>query len=40
MAILIKAQGEMIDSIEMNLNDANDYVEDAVENLDKAKKTH
>jgi syntaxin 1B/2/3 len=40
LAVLIAAQGEKIDSIENALDDANHYVEEAVEQLDRAQKTH
>jgi len=33
LATLIHAQGEMLDNIEANLADANDYMEKADENL-------
>ena len=36
LAVLIAAQGEKIDSIENALDDANHYVEEAVEQLDRA----
>lgn len=40
LATLISAQGEMLDSIEANIQDANNYVEKAEENLKSAKKWH
>lgn len=40
MATLIQAQGEMLDNIEANLEDANEYLEKAEDNLQKAKKWH
>ena len=36
LAVLIQAQGEMLDNIEANLNDAHDYVEKAEEQLEEA----
>ena len=40
LATLIQAQGEMLDNIEANLNDANDYLEKAEVHLQKAKSWH
>ena len=37
---LITAQGEMLDSVEQNLDQAIDYVKKGLETLEKAKKTH
>jgi syntaxin 1B/2/3 len=38
--VLIQAQGEMLDNIEANLEDANDYVEKAETQLRNAQKIH
>ena len=40
MAMLVHHQGEMIDNIEININAANNYVEKANIQLNKAKKSH
>lgn len=40
LAVLIQAQGEMLDNIEANLEDANDYVEKAEMQLQHAKELH
>jgi len=37
---MIEAQGEMLDSIEQNLNEAHDYVEKSITNLTNARKWH
>ena len=37
---MIQAQGEMLDNIEANMQDANDYMEKAEDNLENAKKLH
>lgn len=38
MALLVHQQGEMIDNIEININDAKNYVEKGEKQLDNAKK--
>ena len=40
MAMLVHANGELIDSIELNVCEARDYVEKAVDRLDDGKKAH
>ena len=40
LAVLIRAQGEMLDSIEANLDDANDYMEKAEQQLQNAQEMH
>ncbi len=40
MALLVHHQGEMIDNIELNVGAANNYVEKANVQLNKAKKSH
>ena len=40
LGIMIEAQGEMLDSIEQNLNEAHDYVEKSITNLTNARKWH
>ena len=38
--MLIQAQGEMLDNIEANLEDANDYMEKAEDSLHHAQDLH
>ena len=38
MALLVHQQGEMIDNIEININDAHNYVEKGEKQLHKAKE--
>jgi len=40
MAMLVQQQGEMLDNIELNVQEAVDYVKKANKQLDKAKKQH
>ena len=40
LATLIQAQGEMLDNIEANLEDANDYMEKAETQLEHAQQLH
>lgn len=40
LAVLIQAQGEMLDNIEANLEDANDYMEKAETQLQNAQQLH
>ena len=40
LATLIAAQGEMLDNIEANLDDANDYLEKAEVQLEHAQELH
>ena len=39
-ALLVQQQGEMLDNIELNVNDAKNYVGKAEVNLKKAKEYH
>ena len=38
LAVLVQAQGEILDNIEQNLIDTNDYLEKAENNLDNAQQ--
>ena len=40
MALLVHQQGEMLDNIELNVNDAKNYVEKGEKQLQKAKENH
>jgi len=40
MQIMVQAQGEILDNIELNIQDAKDYMKKANVQLDKAKKSH
>ncbi len=40
MAMMVQAQGEMLDNIELNIQEAVDYVKKANVQLAKAKKSH
>lgn len=40
MQMMVQAQGEILDNIELNIQDAKDYMKKAVVQLDKAKKSH
>lgn len=40
MAMLVHQQGEMLDNIELNVNDAKNYVEKGEKQLQKAKVSH
>jgi t-SNARE complex subunit (syntaxin) len=40
LQIMVQAQGEMLDNIELNIQGAKDYMKKAVVSLDKAKKSH
>ena len=40
LALLVQQQGEMLDNIELNVNDAKNYVGKAEVNLKKAKEYH
>ena len=40
LAMLVHQQGEMLDNIELNLNDAKNYVEKGEKQLQKAKASH
>lgn len=40
MAMLVHQQGEMLDNIELNINDAKNYVEKGEKQLQKAKSSH
>lgn len=40
MQMLVQAQGEMLDNIELNIQDAHDYTKKANVQLAKAKKSH
>jgi len=40
MQMLVQAQGEMLDNIELNIQDAKDYMQKGVKQLDNAKKSH
>ena len=40
LAIMIQAQGEILDNIENNIEDANDYMEQAQVHLKSAKELH
>lgn len=40
MAMLVHAQGEMIDNIELNITDAKNYVAKGVKKLESAQKDH
>lgn len=40
MAMLVHAQGELLDSIELNVCESKDYMNKAVKSLDVAKNEH